>query len=61
MKVKFQEWYGNIICNQLDTGLHEEVDMRMSTMKPLTAQWMIDLYNYISSKLDIIINGFHLS
>ena len=38
MKAKFQEWYGNIILQQLETGVQEIVDNRLSIMKPLTAQ-----------------------
>ena len=30
-------------------GVNEEVDMRMSNMKPLTAHWMIDLHHYLAS------------
>ena len=35
------------------------MDMRLSVMKPLVAKWTIDLSAYLSSKPDIIINGFH--
>jgi len=31
----------------------------MRSMKPLTAQWMIDLHHHLVSRPDIIINGFH--
>ena len=27
MRTKFQEWYGNIICKQLEDQVDEEVDM----------------------------------
>ena len=42
MKSKFQEWYGGIIYKQLEDQIEEEVDMRLSVMKPLTAGWIID-------------------
>ena len=32
MRKKFQEWYGNIICQQLHDAICEEVDMRLSRM-----------------------------
>ena len=32
--------------------------MRMTTMKPITAQWMIDLHGYVSSRPSIVVNGF---
>ena len=58
VRAKFRDWYGNQICKQLDDGLNEEVDMRMSTMKPITAHWMINLHAYLSARPSIIINGF---
>ena len=45
MKAKFQEWYGNIILQQLETGVQEIVDTQLSIMKPQMAQWMMDLYD----------------
>ena len=32
--------------------------MRMSTMKPITAHWMVNLHAYLSARPSIIINGF---
>lgn len=58
MKTKFQEWYGDIICKQLDDPVHEQVDMRLSIMKPIISHWMIDMYEYLKSKPNIVINGF---
>ena len=56
MKSRFQELYTGVICKQLDDGI-EEVDMRLSEMKPFSAQWMIDLYYYLKSHPEIITNG----
>jgi len=42
VRTKFQNWYGDEIRKQLYLGVKEGVDMRMRSMKPLTAQWMID-------------------
>ena len=57
-RAKFREWYGSQICKQLDDDIEEDVDMRMSTMKPITAQWMVDLHGYVSSRPSIVVNGF---
>ena len=46
------------ICKKLNEGLNEEVDFKMSTIKPITAQWVIDLYAYLLSQPSIIVNGF---
>ena len=34
------------------------VDLRLSVVKPLGAQWMMKLYDYLKSKPEIIENGF---
>jgi len=49
MRWNFQQWYGEIVCKQLEDKVQEAVDMRLSVMKP----------QYLSSKPSIIINGFH--
>ena len=58
MKQKFQDWYGTIICKQLEDHIEEVVDLRLSVMKPLCASWCIDLFDHLTSKPDIIVNGF---
>ena len=54
MKAKFQDWYGSIVYKQLEDRC-ESVDLRLSTMKPLSAQCM---YEYFQVHPEIIINGF---
>ena len=34
------------------------VDVRMSVVKPLSANWMIKLYDYMKSNPTIVSNGF---
>ena len=46
MKREFQEWYGRVINQQLADSVCEEVDMRLSKMKPLSALWAIDTAKY---------------
>ena len=58
MRSKFQKWYGNIICQQLDDGICEEVDLRLSRMKPLSAKWVIEMAEYFTAHSEIILNGF---
>ena len=59
MRSRFQEWYGSIIHKQLEEQKEEAVDLRLSIMKPLSAQWIVQFYHYIASKQEIIKNGFH--
>ena len=58
LKLKFQQWYGQVILKQLQDEVSEPVDMRLSIMKPLCAQWTIDMYHYFKQNPSIIINGF---
>ena len=49
---KFNEWYSKEIKRQLDAGKPlEEVDvkLRLSVMKPIHAQWMVELYNHMTT------------
>ena len=49
---KFNSWYSQQICDELESGKPlEEIDIkvRLSTLKPLHAAWLVDLYNYITS------------
>ena len=59
VKERFQSWYAGIICKQLQDKIKEPVDLRLSIMKPLAAQWIIEMYSYFQSHPDIIGNGFH--
>ena len=59
MRSKFRDWY----AAQVQQHLHEgedtaPVDLRMSTMKPLGARWLVSLYDYLKEQPSIIENGF---
>ena len=59
MKRQFQNWYGEMICKQLEDKVEEEVDMRPSVMKPFSARWLIDMHKYFVDHPSIIVDGFH--
>ena len=60
LRGKFQSWYSDQICQALKEGDTERVvDTRMSVVKPLSGQWLIELYDYIKSRPGTIVNGFH--
>lgn len=49
MKRKFQEWYANIILQQMEddiNDINEPVDMRLSIMKPMVSKWSIEMYDH---------------
>ena len=57
---QFHGWYAEQICKQLYTKefLFVPVDLKLSTMKPLGAQWMIKLQDHLKTKPELLQNGF---
>ena len=52
-KKKFNEWYTDQIFQQLDDGKSlEEIDVKLqlTTLKPLHALWLTELYNHMTAK-----------
>ncbi len=52
IKKAFVIYYSDIITRELKAGKEIEdieVDLRLSFIKPLHAQWLVDVYNYFSS------------
>ena len=59
MQSKFRDWYSMQVQHQLDEGEGiSPVDLRMSTMKPLGARWLVSLYDYLKENSSIVENGF---
>ena len=60
LRKKFQDWYANEVFTQIEEGCIEMVDLRLSTVKPLGAHWMVDVFNYFKTNtgIDIIKNGY---
>ena len=62
LRVKFNEWYAAKITEQLGSGpssrLLQPVNLRLSNMKPVGERWMIELYDNLKSRREIIVNGF---
>ena len=59
LRRSFQTWYALQVCSQLEgKTLKAPVDLRLSVMKPLGAKWLVDLFDYLKGKPDIIKNGF---
>ena len=59
LRQQFHKWY----AEQIYQHLHDKtdvtpVDLRLNVVKPLGAQWMIQLYDYLKSNPDIVQNGF---
>lgn len=59
MRIKFRNCYSEQVQDQL--GEDKEmtpVDLKMSTMKPLGARWLVSLFDYITENTSIVENGF---
>ena len=62
LRRRFQEWYSNQILKQLNDGVEVKdlvpVDLHLSTIKPIGAEWIKSMFYYFSNKPEIIRNGF---
>ena len=53
---EFQKWYAqHELQGKSETA---SVDLRLTIVKPLGAQWLISLCDYFKGKPDIVRNGF---
>lgn len=56
---KFESWSADRIMAQQKRGQDiQSFDLRLSVVKPIGAQWMIDLYDYLKGNATIITHGF---
>ena len=60
MRSRFREWYATEGQKQLDDGAQQitPVDLKMSTMKPLGARWLVSLHDHVNKNDSLILNGF---
>ena len=62
----FAEWYSQQVSLQLEKGINIEevvVKLRLSTLKPLNAGWLIEFYNIMTSNRGkkVILSGWQKS
>ena len=58
---KYQDWHAEKVLQQLNRGVaaHDvKVDVRFSNMKPLHANWVIEMYHHLKRFKQIVISGF---
>uniref|UniRef100_A0A8W8NWD5 Uncharacterized protein n=1 Tax=Magallana gigas TaxID=29159 RepID=A0A8W8NWD5_MAGGI len=61
LRKSFEDWHSNQIVAQLKDGEDSDVspvELTMSKLKPLSATWLVQMYQHISNSPDIIRNGF---
>ena len=62
MKAKFQKWYAEQVAKQLKDGEGTQpVDMQLSIMKPLSAEWLLSMYDSFKERRDVLQHGFERS
>ena len=59
LRRQFHDWYAKQICEHLEEDTPVvPVDLKLTTVKPVGAKWMMNLYDYLKAKPEIIVNGF---
>lgn len=59
LRNQFHEWYASKIQTHLQKfGKVQDVDLRLNIVKPLSATWMIKLFDYLLLNPEIARNGF---
>ena len=63
---KFEEWYSRQVVSQLQGHSTSDIqsleiqpiDLSLARLKDVSAQWLVDLVDYLSNNPQIIVNGF---
>ena len=66
LKQKFTQWYAKKVTQQINSGNDVDsidVKFKLTTIKPLHAKWIIELYNYLTSEAgkDVVMKGWVVS
>ena len=57
MRESLQSWYANEVLKQ--QGEYKLINLKLSTLKPLGAQWLERAFKHVSQNNQIIKNGFN--
>ena len=58
---KYQEWYASEVTSQLGKGIDSynvKVDVKLTTLKPIHARWIIDFYKHMQTSGSKVKAGF---
>ena len=55
---QFREWYAKQVCTQFEEGENKMVDLKLSILKPLGAEWISLMHKHIQNNPTIVRNGF---
>ena len=58
---RYNKWYAEQVTNQLNEGKDPAdvaVSLKLSEVKPLHAKWIVEMYEYLQGRNDLVFNGF---
>ena len=60
LRASFQLWYAGEVKREIDSNEHLEkpIDLKLSRMKPLGAQWFVNTFYHVQNNPEIVRNGF---
>lgn len=65
LRSSFEHWYSDEIVKQLDTTKDElehdiinPVDLSLTRLKPLSAKWLVQMFQHITNNPEIVRSGF---
>ena len=57
----YNEWFSNEVATQLSRGVDTaevKITSKLSDLKPLSASWIVDLFEHLKKEKEMIIKGF---
>ena len=58
MRNAFEDYYADKVAKSLDDNTEVVVDLSISTLKPLSAKWLVSAFDYLKANPKIVFNGF---
>jgi hypothetical protein len=58
MRNSFADHYAELVAKSLETKTELNVDLGMTTVKPLSAKWLVSAIDYLKARPYIVYNGF---
>ena len=58
---KYNDWFSKQVADQLEKGVQPteiKITTKLTDIKPLHAQWVIDLYHHLCREKELVVNGF---
>jgi hypothetical protein len=59
MRNSFEDYYAEVVAKSLKTKTEFNVELGMTTLKPLSAIWLVSAIDYLKAHPHIVYNGFN--